>query len=177
MTEASAVEKAAWANVKENQRFIFVQTYSGYQSCRADPRGTQLVLRPDADGETLGAAVLDALSNSRFVLAESRQGVWIHPEASFDKYLYSPVLTERRYNEWVERLRAEFNYKSKRALFKGMKNCSLRSSLGSIVIAPSVHEKQEGWSGMPKDQEVVLPVTSLPAEVGAAVRLALSRCR
>ncbi|NDL44379.1 contact-dependent growth inhibition system immunity protein, partial [Photorhabdus laumondii] len=44
---------------------------------------------------------------------------------------------------------------------------------------PSSHEKLEGWSGdgISVADYVVIPADSSPEEVGAALRLAFSRCR
>lgn len=173
----SDLHRAAWAGVKENSKFICVQTYSGYRSVRADPDGTQFILSPDVSDEELGAAVIAALSVSRFVLAEPREGVWVHPDASFDKNLYDRSLIEQRYEAWVASLMERYSYKSRRALFKGMKSCNIESKLGFLEISPSVHEKIEGWRGMPAEECVVLPSDSLNVVVGAGVRLALSRCR
>lgn len=171
------IVRTAWAAVKANHDFICVQTFSGYRSCRADPEGGQYLLSVDVSDVSLGEAVQSALAASRFVLAERREGVWIHPEATFDRRLYDPMLTEQRYVEWTKRLMSKFDYKSKRELFKGMKNCSIKSTAGVLTISPTIRERMEGWAGMPDDEDVVAPTGSSPLEVGSAVRLALSRCR
>ncbi|MCT7051686.1 contact-dependent growth inhibition system immunity protein, partial [Salmonella enterica] len=48
-----------------------------------------------------------------------------------------------------------------------------------ITIRPSFHEKLEAWSGdrISETDNVVLAVDSTPAEIGAGLRLALSRCK
>lgn len=64
------VVKTAWADAGVNKEFIYVKTYSGYRSCRADPQGVGHHTNPDVSDRELGTAVLDALAHSRFVLPE-----------------------------------------------------------------------------------------------------------
>ncbi|MGG7554907.1 contact-dependent growth inhibition system immunity protein [Pseudomonas sp. ES3] len=174
----SEIVKAAWAEVKANSDFISVKTFSGYNSCRADPQGVDCLMSPDISDQELGASVLEALAQSRFVLPEPRKDVWIHPEATFDKGLYDYGLTNQRYEAWVGSLIERYGYKSKRALFKDMKRCSVESKNGEIIIRPSRHEKLEAWSGkgISESDYVVVSLNSSSAEVGAALRLAFDRC-
>ena len=168
----------AWANAKLNKEFFCIETYSGYGSCRADYKGAMHLLAPDASDQAIGEALLDALSKSRFVLPEPRKDVWIHPEATFDSKLYDFDASEQRYKDWISQLIEKYGYKTKRALFKDMKNCDIEIFSGKIIIGPSYHEKLEGWSGkgLSDADNVVIPVTSTPDQVGFALRLAFSRC-
>lgn len=170
------VVKTAWADVGINNELIYVKTYSGYRSSRADPKGVEHFTSPDIGDPELGAALLDALAHSRFVLPEPRQGVWTHPDATFDMDLYDYNLTNQRYGQWVLRVVDSYGYKTKRALFKEMKKCSIESKNDEITIRPSHHEKLEVWDGISADDYVVISSDSSPSNVGAALRLALSRC-
>lgn len=174
----SEIVKTAWAGVKINTDFICIETYSGYGSCRADYKGAMHLLSPDVPDQALGEALLDALLKSRFVLPEPRKDVWIHPEATFDMSLYDYELNNQRYAEWISNLMRLYGYKTKRALFRDMKNCNVESRCGEVTIRPSCHEKLEAWSGrgISESDYVVIPSSSSPAEVGAALRLAFSRC-
>lgn len=174
----SEIVKTAWADAKFNTDFICIETYSGYRSSQADPQGAQHLVRPDASDQELGAALLDALAHSRFVLPEPRKDIWIHPEATFDMSLYDYDLNNQRYVEWVCKLMEVYGYKNRRALFKDMKNCGVESKNDGITIRPRHHEKLEAWSGkgISESDNVVIPANSSPAEVGAALRLAFSRC-
>ena len=60
-----------------------------------------------------------------------------------------------------------------------MMRCSIEISDGRLTISPSCHEKLEAWSGkgISDDDKVVLSVNGTKEEIGAGVRLALSRCR
>ncbi|PWK43232.1 contact-dependent growth inhibition system immunity protein [Pseudomonas sp. OV226] len=172
------VEKTAWADAGVNKEFIYVKTYSGYRSSRADPKGVEHYASPEITDQELGAAILDALAHSRFVLPEPRKDVWIHPEATFDMDLYDYELTNQRYDKWVDSTLERYGYKTKRALFKDMRKCSIECQSGQITIRPSHHEKLEAWSGkgITEKDYVVISSNSSPREIGAALRLAFSRC-
>lgn len=174
----SEIVKTAWADAKFNTDFICIETYSGYRSSQADPQGVQHLVRPDANDQELGTALLDALAHSRFVLPEPRKDIWIHPEATFDMNLYDYDFNNQRYAEWVCKLMDVYGYKNRRALFKDMKSCGVESKSGEVTIRPRHHEKLEAWSGkgISESDNVVIPSNSSPAEVGAALRLAFSRC-
>ncbi|HAV71795.1 MAG TPA: hypothetical protein DCX91_07740 [Stenotrophomonas sp.] len=171
------LRKTQWASVKANQEFVTVQTFSGYRSSRMDPEGVRLILPPNVENEALGTAVLAALDASRFVLAQPREDVWIHPEATFDKRLYDLEFLKNASDEWVGLHMRKFGYKTRRELFKELLDCNVERRDQEIIISPTVHEKLEGWGGVPEDQHVVLPGSVTPAEVGEGVRLAMSRCR
>lgn len=172
------VVKTTWADAGVNKEFIYVKTYSGYRSSRADPQGVEHHARPEISDQELGVVVLDALAHSRFVLPEPRKDVWIHPEATFDMDLYDYDLTSQRYDQWVSSTLERYSYKNKCALFKDMKKCSIESKGGQITIRPSHHEKLEAWSGkgLSESDYVIIPSGSSPSDVGAALRLAFSRC-
>lgn len=172
------VVKTAWADAGINNELVYVITYSGYRSSRADPLGVEHYASPDISDQALGEAVLDALAHSRFVLPERREEVWIHPEATFDRDLYDNNLTIQRYKQWVGSTLERFGYKTRRALFKDMKKCSIESKEGQITIRPSHHEKLEFWSGKGISEKlcVTVPFESPPADIGAALRLVFTRC-
>lgn len=160
----------AWAGAVDNGDFVCVETYSGYSLTGRDPEGAQHLLAPQANDHQLGVAVLDALGRSRFISPLE------DPEE--DLAFFDLESTAKQYEEWVRRLVALYGYKTRRALFKDMKSCQIKRREGTIVIGPSHHEKLELWSGdgISKDDYVVIPADSGPTEVGAALRLAFTRC-
>ncbi len=173
------VIRGAWASVIWNGDFICAETLSGYRSgTNVDPKGRQNFVPLDATDEELGLAALDAMAYSRFVLGVPRTDVWIHPEVEYDMDLYDHKQVAERYATWVKTLMRRFNYKTRRALFKDMKTCQIARENGLICIRPSHHEKLESW-GRKKDdgiEDVIVPADSSPAQLGAALRLAFSRC-
>lgn len=164
------VVKTAWAEAKSNGDFICVETYSGYRMSIRDPQGKQYLLPSDVSDQELGEVVLDSLAHSRFIPP--------HEQPEEDLVLFDYTLANRRYSEWVKSLMATYGYKTKRALFRDMKNCNIECRDGFITIEPSHHDKLEGWSGegIRIEDYVVIPADSPPAAVGASLRLALSRC-
>lgn len=157
----------SWAYAKFNEDFIFIETYSGYFNCLPDPEGKRFLLSHTAENSELGESVLAALAVSRM----------IDPKENPDFFDFrGRVVTQ--YNEWVANLMTEFGYKTKRALFKNMKSCSVDAVNGLVTIRPSHHEKLEAWSGKGITEKDCVVVSSDIAfdEVGAALRLAFSRC-
>ena len=172
------IVRMAFATAKMNNDFICLDTHSGYRSTKLDPKGAQHLRDLAVSDAELGRLVLDTLSHSRFVLPEPREGVWIHPEATFDLDLYDREISLAYYNKWVDKLIETYSYKNKAALFKNMKNCSIDLTSERLRISPSRHEKLDAWSGdgLTDADDVILPTDSSPAEIGAALRLAFSRC-
>ena len=160
------VPKASWCAAYANEEFICITTYSGYRSSRRDPQGAQHHLRPEASDEELGLAVIDALKHSRFILPKD------------DPDLYDYRRAGERYKAWIADLMSRYGYETKRALFKNMDYCHVKSSKGFMTIRPSFHERLEGWSGdgISPDDNVVLSSDSVPEEIGAGLRLCFSRC-
>lgn len=165
---------------KTNKDFICIYTESGYGITCLDPKGVQhLTSHNVSDGE-LGAMLLDALAHSRFVLPpRDNRDIWVHPEVTYDAELYDFDRSNERYNQWVSDLMLTQGYKTKRTLFKGMKSCGIECCEGVITIRPSFHDKAERWSGkgIEKSDYVVLAANSPQADIGAALRLAFSRCK
>lgn len=71
-----------------------------------------------------------------------------------------------------------YGYKTKRELFKKMRRCDVEERRGVITIGPNHHEKLEAWGRDKGDgiEDVVIEANCSPSEIGAALRLALSRC-
>jgi len=120
----------------------------------------------NAADEVLGLAVLDALKFSRFL--------------SMDEYhkFFDPDDNKARYASWIASLMERYGYKTKRALFKNMKNCGIHCGTDTLIFNPTHHDKLEGWSGegIGEDDLVVRPASSSPAEVGRALKEAFVRC-
>lgn len=175
----SEIIRGHWAQAICNDDFICVETYSGYRGGHSrDPKGKQNFLTPSSSDELLGAAVLDAIVHSRFVLGAPREGSVYPPDVEFDMELYDYKLSAERHTAWTKDLMTRFDYKTKRSLFQKMRNCFIESKSGSITIKPSCHQKLEQWGRESADEfeDVVVSADSTPAEIGSALRLAFSRC-
>jgi hypothetical protein len=157
----------AWASVKENGDFTCIETHSGLRRVGLDPAGRQYLLSPGETEVSLGRALLDALKHSRVLSVREAREFFDHDAV------------ERRYEEWVKDLILKYAYKSRRQLFRDMKNCEVECNANTITICPTHHDKLEGWGREEGDGivDVVVPLNSGPQEIGAALRVALSRCR
>jgi hypothetical protein len=159
--------KARWkssAEASNNGDFISIKTYSSYGLLIADPTATEHLLNPDASDVQLGRAVLDALKQSRFLSVEEEVALRVN--------------AKENYKNWIQKLMHQYGYKTKRALFKTMHSCGIECKNGLVTIRPSHHDKLEGWSGegFTEEDYVKIPADSPPAQIGAALRLAFSRC-
>ena len=155
-------------NCKKNQDFILVVTQSGdTQRVNDYDFGKAYYLPVDVNDTTLGEAVLDCLAACRWITYDD------------DPSFFYPMETiVPRYNQWVADTMAKYGYKTKNKMFRQMDSCSFRQSENLIEISPSKHEKLEAW-GREKDdgiEDVIIPADSTPAEIGAALKLAFSRC-
>jgi hypothetical protein len=152
-----------------NTDLMSVETVSGLGQMRADRTyGVEHFLPPDVSNHALGEAVLDALSKSRFISLEEY------------KTFFNPELCKQQYLEWEQMLRERFGYKTKRALYKGMKNVIIQKANDVLRFSPSYQERSlDYWSGkgLGPEDDVQLPATSSAEEIGAALRLAFSRCK
>jgi hypothetical protein len=150
------------ATAKENGDFIDLQTMSGYRLAVLDPVGKQHHFGCDIGDQELGNAVLDVLDASRF----------LEPAAATELRLNAA----QYYEQWVLNTMKLHGYKSRRALFKSMRSCSIERRDGVIRFIPSCHEKSEGWAGLTSEHHVTVSSTSDVREIGAALRRAFDRC-
>jgi hypothetical protein len=152
-----------WADVHRTQRFISVEPLSGYRIIQREDDGYVTYLEPVACDEALGRALLDSLARSRFIFP---------PDPAFseaERYM-------RCYHNWQKDFMRRYGYKTKRDAYKNMDWCRAKKSEGKISIQPHQRDKPEYFRDLPPEKTVVIPVTDDAEAVGAAVRLALSRC-
>ncbi|WP_456311304.1 contact-dependent growth inhibition system immunity protein [Serratia proteamaculans] len=157
-----------WASVYYTKEFLCIDTYSGLGRVARDSVFPSRLLPPDAEDELVGAQILQALSNSRTLNALEERVAFFDLEKGKEKYA-----------AWIAILMEKYGYKSKKALFKDMKNCGIHLVKNVITISPTRHEKLEAWGRTKGDgiEDVTLSTDSSPAEIGAGLRLALSRCK
>lgn len=161
------VQKKRWVSVFENREFTQIETQSGYRGGLPDPLGKRIRLTNPTTDEELGDAVLTALAASRF----------LHPNEHREFFdIRGRVVPQ--YEEWISGVISEYGYKSRRALFKDMKSCDIVEHDGVVTMRPTHHEKLEAWSDDGITEECLVRVSTIspPSDVGAALRLALSRC-
>ena len=158
-------EQDYWAGYKANERALIIQTWSGFGRYAPDHLYPPHILPLDTDNETLGTTVLQALANSRTLDNEAERIDFLKQES------FKP-----RYEDWVANLCENLGYKTRRALFKNMMSGDIWLHNGCLKISPSRHVKLEAWDAIDAD-DVILSLDNSPEEIGAGLKLALSRCR
>ncbi|TKI02390.1 contact-dependent growth inhibition system immunity protein [Martelella alba] len=155
------------ACAKINGDFLCIYTTSGLGLVALDTSSPTYFLEPDAEDSKVGEAVISALSKSR-TLSADEYGDFFNREVSKNRYL-----------TWVAGIMHKYGYKNKQNLFRKMKSSSIQYVHGRITFSPSHHEKLESWSGdgLTDADDVILPASSSPAEIGAGLRLAFERCK
>ncbi|MCT8350060.1 CdiI family contact-dependent growth inhibition immunity protein [Photorhabdus temperata] len=156
-----------WASCYSTKEFLLIETKSGLGMVAADPNFQPHLLSIIADNKSIGESVLQALSNSRTLASLEERGTFFDLEKGKEQYA-----------AWVAMLMEKYEYKTKKALFKDMKHCFIHCVNSFITISPSRHEKLEAWGGTGRggSDKVILSVENSTAEIGAGLRLALSRC-
>jgi hypothetical protein len=160
------LEPRAYTSAFQNQDFIWVYTDSGRGLRAYDPQGKDVILGLDVHDNALGVAVWEALAVSRF----------LSPKEAMEFLDYRTGGDE--YEVRVKSLMGMHGYANKRAMFKKMKSCGITLSKGGMEIRPLIHEKLDWWGQTKNDgiENVLIPANSAFHEIGAALRLAFSRC-
>jgi len=156
------------ASAKLNDRFMLIMTRYGCPGGLYDYSAASYFFSPDTeDNIGIGHAVLSALKASRPVSRDE-----------FDD-IYALSMEGSQYNDFFSGVMKRFEYKTKRALFKEMRSVSIMIDGQNIKLSPSKHVKLQAWGREKGDgiEDVIIPFTSEPAEVGQALRLAFSRCK
>jgi hypothetical protein len=144
-------------------RFISVETLSGVPGLvYREDEPSKLYLEPDATDELLGRTLLSALNKSRFV-------------DDTEPEFFNPDRATRVFEDWTNDVIRRYNFKSKEDAYKSMDWCEGQMFDEKITIRPHRHGSP-GWRRLPPEKTVVIPATDDAEAVGAALRLALSRC-
>ena len=156
-----------WASCYSTEKFILIETESGLGRTAVDPLFSPYFLSPEENDIKIGETVLKALGNSRLLVDQQDRAL-----------VFNLDNIEKNYKAWVTNLLNKYGYRSRRALFKDMRNCSIQATDGMLTISPMHHDTLEGWEGTEGGQndEVILSVDSPLVEIGEGLRLALSRC-
>lgn len=160
------IEQDYWSACYCTNKFLLIETQSGLGRTSSDPLFPPHLLLPDADDQCTGEAILQALSDSRTLDDLEDRVVFFDLKKGKEKYA-----------NWVAMLMDKYGYKTKRALFKDMNHCIIHYVNDVITISPMRHEKLEAWEGLDQSENIILSLDNPPAEIGAGLRLALSRCK
>lgn len=164
--EVNVVKNLKRASAHLNPRFLWVQTQSGDGLMLPDPLSCLEVLPSGSPDEAWGKAAIDCLGKSRWIERAQEPGF-------FDIVGRAMPDHERTVSMLLER----FSCKSRRAMFKDMKEVSIEEADGVIWLRPMLHLKLEAWGrdrghGL---EDVSVPATDANELVGAALRAAFDR--
>lgn len=178
------IARGRWASLFHNNILFWIDTDCGYiGGTDRDPNFDPILLSPNATDEALGDAIRTSLLQSRWVLypSEHRDMNSYPREVEFDARLH-PNDRKEKYAKDVKMIMRRFKIKTKNELFSNMKYCSITNERCEITFKPTHHNKLDRWSwsknGIPREpfENVIIPASSIPDEIGVAARLALSRC-
>jgi hypothetical protein len=160
---APAISFVKVATIHKSEKFICVEPLSGINGLTYREDGNcRMYLDSDATNEDLGYALLDALAKSRY---------------DNSKEFLNPDRAMRVYQEWQNDFMTRYGYRSKREAYTSLDWCGARMSEGTISIEPHNRYKADHWKSLPPDKIVTIHVTTDPNVAGAALRLALNRCK
>jgi hypothetical protein len=165
MNSANDVPFRQWALINQTEKTTVVTPLSGFRRhmFEDDPRATYLEPNPTED--ELGLAVLESLNVSRFV------------DPRIDDSFFEADRIVAANKLWHADLMARFRYRSLRQAYGNMLCCLVERSEGRITIRPFLRDRRPGyWTDMPEERTVDIPATDDIAILGAATKLALSRC-
>ena len=125
------MNKILWeplVKAKNNGDFISIKSYSGYANANlADRNAPEFLLEENISHEMLGKAIIESLKNSK--------------PLSREEHRQTALNLGENYKAWIQRMMEKYGYKTKRALFKNMKNCYILCQDEMIVIEPTYHDK------------------------------------
>jgi hypothetical protein len=154
------------ARVVSNIEFIKIYTISFGIQPVADPKFDSLYFSHDEDNFIIGQALLDTLNSSR-TLQEN------DPEYNL---LCWNNLENTRYKTDFENELYNFKYKNKISLYKNMQSCLVDLENKKIILSPFKHNKPQGWDGIEAKYDLIIPSSSPPEVIGAAVKYSIARC-
>lgn len=87
--------------------------------------------------------------------------------------LDNDIVMQTNHDEWVEATKKKFGYKTNRAMYSKMSNCSACRKQGKINITVGVHKKLRLWFGIL--ETYIIEDTNDPNVLGHHLRVAMER--
>jgi hypothetical protein len=148
-----------------NHNFYWLKTQAVGMIAVGDSEIDPEYLVPDVDDAILGATLRQCLQKSR------------HIEMSEFQRMFKAGLFNQLDEERNQAAMQKYGYKTKRAMYKNMDNCSVDLVDGKIKIQPMHHKSLDGYSATKDGPEpLVVDVSISNAELGAALREGFKRC-
>ncbi|WP_093212860.1 MULTISPECIES: contact-dependent growth inhibition system immunity protein [unclassified Variovorax] len=144
--------------------FYCMWPQTGHRLLCNDPRLDYVLLPPDSSPESLGTHVRLALNQSTAIPWEEFQ------------VIFNSGDVQKAVSRWEDELSKKFGYKTRKALFKNMKNCLVKESDEGIEFTPTRQDRLDGWQGLGAEEKIHISSESSNEAVGAALLKTLGRC-
>lgn len=149
--------------IYRSDKFISIEALSGIPGLMyQEDEPYRVYLNPDAADEVIGRTLLTALDKSRYV---------DNSEPAF----FAPDRAVQVWEDWEKDIMQRYGFKSKREIYRNLDWCAGQMFDGKIKIQPH-RRSPPAWRSLPAEKTVFIPMTDDAETVGAALRLALSRC-
>jgi hypothetical protein len=165
MNSTNDVPFRQWALINQTERTTVVTPLSGYRRRMFEDDPQTTYLEPNPAEDELGRVVLESLNISRFV------------DPRTDDAFFEADRIVAANKRWHADFMTRFRYRSLRKAYENMLCCLAKRSEGRITIRPYLRDRSPGyWTDMPEERTVDIPATDDISILGAATKLALSRC-
>jgi hypothetical protein len=166
MAHPNRIPQRNWTAVAQTSKLTAFTPFSGYGQYLPDETLDVIYLEPGAPDTELGKALLRALNESRF----------IHPDD--EPTFFKEERASAAYEAWHENLLKRGTYETEKDAYAEMRYCLATRTEGKISIQPHAGDPEPRyWVDLPESATVIIPATSDPALLGAALTLALRRCQ
>jgi len=151
------------ASVMFNGAFFAAQAQSGRGLLHSDPHAFSRILPGNAEPESIGSAIREALSASRFLTAAEARHFFSMAQAASDQFL--------------QELCTAAGVDSKAKLFKGMRLCHVALRGDTIKFSPTARVKREAWEGLGAESEMFCSSSASNQVISSVLNAALAQCR
>jgi|SRR6185437_4353610 len=151
------------ASVMFNGNFFAAQAQSGCGLLRSDPQAFSRILPSNAEPESVGSAVREALNASRSLTPAEARHFFATAQAASDRFL--------------QELLTAAGVDSRTKLFKGMRLCHVTLRGNTIKFGPTARAKREAWEGLEVGSEFLCSTDASNQEIASMLNAALAQCR
>jgi len=153
-----------FAAIQASDRVISFISRTGYTFGVAERGGFRKYLSADALDAPVGEALVEALANSRVVTPNGKR-----------RDFFQPQNVEKAFVEWLNDLVKKHGYASHDAALEQMEYIRVEMAGGVIALHPYRHQGGDKWEQL-VGANFTVPENAGSEAIGAAVRMALSRC-
>lgn len=162
------IQNWKYASTFYNGIVFAMRTKSGQGNSGVDDRGATHFLPPDVSNRELGAALIDCLEQSRFILDVDYQA------------FFNTAEDKRNERSWRDARVKNMGVKSYSQLRQQLANVGVDMIDDILMLQPSNNLFGRDWlyfnDGRREEKDIKMPYPNDPAIIGAALREAFKRC-